>query len=61
MKCKVCGTDVNLKKDNHYVAKEINILTGKESLWDCFDCPKCGCQVIASKRLEKVERSDAEH
>lgn len=43
MKCKVCGTDVNLKKDNRYVAKEINILTGKESLWDCFDCPKCGC------------------
>lgn len=61
MKCKVCGTDVNLKKDNRYVAKEINILTGKESLWDCFDCPKCVCQVIASKRLEKVERSDAEH
>lgn len=61
MKCKVCGADVDLEKENRYAAKETNILTGHELLWDCFDCPKCGCQVIASKRLEKVERSDAEN
>lgn len=53
MKCKVCGIDITLKKENRYVAKSTDILTGKESLWDCFDCPECGCQIIVGKRLEK--------
>ena len=61
MKCKVCGADVDLKKENRYVVKETNILTGRELLLDCFYCTTCGCQVLASKRSAKVERSDAEH
>lgn len=35
--------------------KSINFITKEESFWDCFDCPKCGCQLIANKRMEVVE------
>lgn len=27
----------------------------EESEWDCFDCPECGCQIIASERMPKAE------
>ena len=54
MKCKVCETEFEPLNENRYTVKDTNILTHEESHWDCFDCPKCGCQVIGYKRLQKV-------
>ena len=58
MKCKVCEKEFEPLKENKYVTKDVNILTGTETFWDCFDCPKCGCQVIGYKRLEKVVQNE---
>lgn len=54
MKCSVCKTEFEPLNENRYTVKDTNILTHEESHWDCFDCPKCGCQVIGYKRLKKV-------
>ena len=55
MKCTVCGKEFKPLKENKYTAKSTNYFTKEESEWDCFDCPECGCQMIASKRMPKVE------
>lgn len=58
LECKVCGTKFNAIVEKHYVARD-NGKTGlavafgsnsEESLYDAFDCPMCGCQVIAKER-----------
>ena len=62
MKCKVCGTELVLTKDNHYTAfVEREEFTSpfvigahcggkKIVLYDCFDCPSCGCQNVVQER-----------
>ena len=55
MKCNVCETEFEPLKENKYITKSMNFITKEESEWDCFDCPKCGCQVIGYKRMPKVE------
>lgn len=58
LECKVCGTKFSAIIENHYVARD-NGKTGfavalgsndEECLYDAFDCPTCGCQVIAKER-----------
>lgn len=58
LECKVCGTKFNAIIERHYIARD-NGKTGlavafgstaEESLYDTFDCPMCGCQVIAKER-----------
>lgn len=58
LECKVCGCKFNAIVEKHYVARD-NGKTGlaiafsstnEESLYDAFDCPMCGCQVIAKER-----------
>lgn len=39
LECKICGTKFNAIIEHHY-----------EVLYDSFDCPMCGCQVIAKER-----------
>lgn len=46
LECKVCGTKFNAIIERHYLARD----NGKEGLYDAFDCPMCGCQVIAKER-----------
>ena len=55
MKCNACGNEFEPEKEKRYTAKSINFITKEESFWDCFDCPKCGCQLIVNKRMEVVE------
>lgn len=59
LKCKICGTEFPPVKESHYVGRENEIVwglaylsNGKEEsqAYDCFDCPMCGCQVIAQER-----------
>lgn len=58
LECKVCGTKFNAIIERHYLARD-NGKTGlavafgstaEECLYDAFDCPMCGCQVIAKER-----------
>lgn len=58
LECKVCGTKFNAIIARHYLARD-NGKTGlavafssttEEGLYDAFDCPMCGCQVIAKER-----------
>ena len=55
LKCKICGTEFPAIKERHYIATNnvstlvLSPLLEKEErkVYDCFDCPTCGCQVIA--------------
>jgi predicted RNA-binding Zn-ribbon protein involved in translation (DUF1610 family) len=44
--CKVCGKEFTPRSYNKKVVKT---MSGKH--YDTFDCPKCGCQVIAHERI----------
>lgn len=57
IKCKVCGCEFTPVIDKHYVSKDndktgLNTVFSKEevNLYDTFDCPACGCQIIAQER-----------
>ena len=32
------------------------MIVGGGDEFDCFDCPRCGCQIVAGTRLDKVEQ-----
>lgn len=58
LKCKICGTEFPVIKEKHYISRD-NGKTGlssafgsndEEKIYDSFDCPMCGCQVVAQDR-----------
>lgn len=58
LECKVCGCKFNAIIEKHYIARD-NGKTGlavafgstnEENLYDAFDCPMCGCQVVTKER-----------
>ncbi len=58
LECKICSCKFNPVNKHHYIARD-NSKTGlavafgsidEEILYDSFDCPMCGCQVIAKER-----------
>ena len=62
MKCIVCGNDVILDLEHHKVVRD-NTTVGLASnfgskeepqLYDAFDCPTCGCQIIIGERKREV-------
>lgn len=64
LKCKVCGKEFIPKSQDRYTARENEskgglaaALSGESGpeLYDCFDCPQCGCQVVTIRRLERVK------
>ena len=57
IKCKVCGCEFTPVIYNHYITRdsgESGISTAfkhmEVNLYDTFDCPTCGCQVVAQER-----------
>ena len=61
LKCKICGKEFEANIERHYISSDNDIkgLTSvirKEevSLYDTFDCPSCGCQVIAQERKRSI-------
>lgn len=57
LKCKICGKEFEANLDRHYVARDngktgaiIALSNNEEKLYDAFDCPSCGCQVVAQER-----------
>lgn len=65
LKCDVCGHEFVPSRKERYSAKENRIQGGLVSamqgsseepkVYDCFDCPACGCQMVAKERLRKVK------
>lgn len=62
LECKVCGTEFPPTEEGHYIARD-NSRTGavvviskdEEKIYDSYDCPMCGSQVIAQERKRKFE------
>lgn len=62
--CTVCGDEFYPKNEDGYVAAEneksgglAGALSGtaeRPELYDCFDCPFCGCQIVAKRRLRNA-------
>lgn len=58
IKCKICGNEFKPTILNHYVSKDVGKVgliaalqsNDEEKIYDTFDCPSCGCQVIAQER-----------
>lgn len=56
IKCNVCGEQVELRKENRYevlikastLQKSFGI---KDRLYEAFDCPNCGCQMLMQERF----------
>lgn len=56
IKCNVCGKQVELRKENRYevlikastLQKSFGV---KDRLYDAFDCPRCGCQMLMHERF----------
>lgn len=57
IRCKACGRFFRLKKRDKYVVKNYNsvfdAVMSTETVYECFDCPKCGCQNIVNIREEE--------
>ena len=51
MVCKTCGESFKLKKEDRYEVNRPLILDPcTVAIFECFDCPSCGCQNIANIR-----------
>lgn len=59
IECKVCGCKFNPVKQSHYVVRDnekasslatVFSSDAEPMLHDAFDCPQCGCQVVAQQR-----------
>ena len=68
MRCSVCGAEFVPKKEARDTGRN-NGKTGamslfeanqEERLYDCFDCPICGCQIVAKERKRKYEEEKGE-
>jgi transcription elongation factor Elf1 len=59
MICKVCGRYFRAKKEDKYevtvVPEGLRVLTEQTKTYECFDCPKCGCQNIVN--IKEVDDS----
>ena len=58
IKCKVCDCGFVPESDKHYVSRDCGKVgfaasfqaNDEEELYDTFDCPQCGCQIVVQKR-----------
>lgn len=64
IRCKVCNTRFMAAKEAMYLATEKNAvltaLTNPAKAFECFDCPKCGCQNAVNVRMAAVTASGDE-
>lgn len=63
LKCKVCGTEFPAIEERHYIARDnsrkgLSAALGnvpEAAIYDVYDCPMCGSQVIAQERKRILE------
>lgn len=62
MKCKICGKRFRLRIENKYDVRKTaglsDVLSGKttNTVYECFDCPICGCQNIVNVREKEISK-----
>ena len=58
IKCKVCRFRFAPQKETMYLSTEkvgpLPALTTPSRIYECFDCPKCGCQTAVNIRMTPV-------
>lgn len=63
-KCKICGRYFSPKKSKRYeivkMPTGLNALVEEPTIYECFDCPRCGCQNIANIREDNPLQRQAE-
>lgn len=62
IKCSICGEQIELRKENRYeVLIKASALQksfgNKDHLYEAFDCPNCGCQMIMQERFPVKEEA----
>lgn len=55
LKCTVCDHEFQPHADKRYTAQDKRNIFIDGTLYDAFDCPVCGCQIIANERKRSVE------
>ena len=76
IKCKICECEFNPIIEKHYISRDggkTGIVAAfqsnpEEKLYDTFDCPECGCQVVVQERkrtyvsipIEDIEEDEEE-
>lgn len=68
LKCKICGTEFPAIKERHYIARDNGKIglssafgsNDEEKIYDAYDCPVCGSQIIAQERKRDFEPDDNE-
>lgn len=67
LKCKICGKEFEANLERHYIARDngksgltVIVSNDEVKLYDAFDCPSCGCQVIAQERKRNLVVEDFE-
>lgn len=62
MKCKICGMEFPAIEKRHYIARDnsrtgavVAISKDEEKIYDAYDCPMCGSQIIAQERKRILE------
>lgn len=69
LKCKICGTEFPAIKERHYICRDAGkielsaalVSKDEEKIYDSFDCPMCGCQVVAQDRKRTYGIADKEN
>ena len=65
LKCKICGSEFKAIKEKHYISRDCG-KTGfasslgsndEETIYDSFDCPVCGCQIVAQERKREYKET----
>lgn len=61
IKCNVCACEFIPEKDEHYISRDetktgLSTIAGglEEKLYDTFDCPQCGCQMVMQERKRQL-------
>ena len=68
LKCGICGTEFPAIRERHYTSRDLMKTgvvaafqsTDEPALYDSFDCPNCGCQVIAQPRKREWYETSCE-
>ena len=67
-KCKICGKRMKLKAADRYEVRIREqksalvsaILMAEDTIAECFDCPRCGCQNLMQIRETNVVKGESD-
>lgn len=68
LKCKTCGTEFPPIKESHYISRDLTKTclsaalssSDEPDMFDSYDCPCCGSQVIAQPRKHRYDPKSKE-